>query len=102
MPTLASLSPAEPLLWLMLLASLLVGMSKGGLPGIGMLAVPILSLLISPILAAVLLLPIYILSDVVGVWLYRRDYSLENLRVQIVLFLVSIKLVFNGLAAVLR
>ena len=83
MPTLASLSFAEPLLWLMLLASLLVGMSKGGLPGIGMLAVPILSLLISPVLAAVMLLPIYILSDVVGVWLYRRDYSVENLRILI-------------------
>lgn len=83
MPTLASLSFAEPLLWLLLLASLLVGMSKGGLPGIGMLAVPILSLLISPVLAAVLLLPIYILSDAVGVWLYRRDYSGENLRLLI-------------------
>ena len=83
MPTLASLSLAEPLLWLLCLASLLVGMSKGGLPGVGMLAVPILSLMISPVLAAVLLLPIYILSDVVGVWLYRREYSAENLRVLI-------------------
>ncbi len=70
-------------MWLLCLASLLVGMSKGGLPGIGMLAVPILSLLISPVLAAVLLLPIYILSDVVGVWLYRREYSADNLKILI-------------------
>lgn len=83
MPTLATLSLAEPLLWLLCLASLLVGMSKGGLPGIGMLAVPILSLTISPVIAAVLLLPIYILSDVVGVWLYRREYSAENLKILI-------------------
>lgn len=83
MPTLASLSLAEPLLWLLCLASLLVGMSKGGLPGIGTLAVPILSLMISPVIAAVLLLPIYILSDAVGVWLYRREYSAENLKILI-------------------
>ena len=83
MPDLASLSPSEPLLWLLCLASLLVGMSKGGLPGIGMLAVPILSLSISPVIAAVLLLPIYILSDAVGVWLYRRDYSAVNLKILI-------------------
>ncbi|NND89392.1 MAG: sulfite exporter TauE/SafE family protein [Granulosicoccus sp.] len=83
MPTLTDLSLADPLLWLLCLASLLVGLSKGGLPGVGMLAVPILSLLISPVVAAVLLLPIFILSDVVAVWLYRRDYSAENLQVLI-------------------
>jgi uncharacterized protein len=33
------------------------------------LAVPLLSLFMSPVKAAVLLLPIYIISDVVSVWL---------------------------------
>ena len=61
------------------LAALLIGLSKGGLPSIGMLAVPILSLAISPMKAAVLLLPIYVISDVVGVWLYRRHFSTPNL-----------------------
>lgn len=83
MPVLAleALSFNDTLLWLLCLAALLVGLSKGGLPGIGMLAVPLLSLSISPVVAAVLLLPVYILSDVVGLWLYRRNYSAENLKI---------------------
>lgn len=66
---------------LVALAAFLVGMSKGGVPSIGMLAVPLVSLVMSPLVAAVLLLPLYIVSDVVGVWLYRRHYSAPNLRI---------------------
>ena len=62
---------------------MLVGLSKGGLPTVGMLAVPLLSLFMSPVKAAVLLLPIYIISDVVSVWLYRRDFSAANLKILI-------------------
>jgi uncharacterized protein len=62
-------------------AALLVGLSKGGIPAIGMVAVPLLSLAISPVKAAVLLLPIYVISDVVGVWLYRHSYSAANLAI---------------------
>lgn len=63
------------------LGSVLVGLSKGGLPATGMLAVPILSLSISPIHATTLLLPIYIISDAVGVWLYRKNFSRWNVKV---------------------
>jgi len=83
MPELVALSLDNPLLWLLWLAAVLVGLSKGGLPGIGMLAVPVLSLVMSPVLAAVLLLPVYILSDFVGLWLYRHSFSAENLKVLI-------------------
>ena len=65
------------------LGSVLIGLSKGGLPATGMLAVPILSLSISPIHATTLLLPIYIISDVVGVWLYRKNFSAFNVKVLI-------------------
>jgi len=68
---------------LLIAASLFVGLSKGGLPGIGMLSVPMLALAISPIAAAVLLLPIYILSDAVAIWLYRKEYSAANLKILI-------------------
>jgi len=48
-----------------------------------MLSVPLMALVISPVVAAVVLLPIYILSDLVGIWLYRREYSWTNLKVLI-------------------
>ena len=62
-------------------AALLIGMSKGGLPLVGMMSVPLLSLVMSPVKAVILLLPLYIISDVVGVWLYRRNYSAINLKI---------------------
>lgn len=83
MPTLEALFGTPVLISLLILAAFFVGLSKGGLPGAGMLSVPILSLVISPVNAAVLLLPIYILSDTVGVWLYRRQFSLINLKILI-------------------
>lgn len=63
---------------LLLLASLIVGASKGGLASAGALSVPLLSIWMDPLVAAGLLLPIFIISDVVGVWLYRREYSAKN------------------------
>jgi uncharacterized membrane protein YfcA len=65
------------------LGALLIGMSKGGLPMVGMMSVPLLSLVMSPVKAAVLLLPLFVISDVVGVWLYRRQYSAPNLKILI-------------------
>jgi uncharacterized protein len=64
-------------------AAVLVGLSKGGLPTVGMLSVPILSLFMSPVKAAVMLLPIYVISDMVGIWLYRKNFSAVNLKILI-------------------
>lgn len=60
-------------------AALLVGGSKGGVPGVGILGVPVLSQVISPVVAAGLLLPIFILSDLYGLWLYRKNYDARNI-----------------------
>ncbi|MCS0494891.1 sulfite exporter TauE/SafE family protein [Ancylobacter sp. MQZ15Z-1] len=62
-------------------AAAVVGMSKGGLPMIGTLAVPIMSLVMSPVAAAGLLLPVYVVSDMFGVWAYRREFSGRNLAI---------------------
>jgi len=83
MPTIDLLLTEPTWFALLALAAFLVGLSKGGLPAVGMLSVPILSLTMPPLVAAVLLLPIYILSDIVSVWLYRREYSLDNIKVLI-------------------
>jgi len=48
-----------------------------------MIAVPMLSLTMPPIKAAALLLPIFILSDVVGVYLYRKEFDKDNLKILI-------------------
>ena len=62
-------------------SAVLVGMGKGGLPIVGMLGVPVLSLAISPVTAAGLLLPIYIVSDVFGIWAYRRAFDARVLAI---------------------
>ena len=56
-------------------AAFCVGMGKGGVPMIGSLTVPVMALTMSPIAAAGLLLPVYVVSDMFGVWAYRREYS---------------------------
>lgn len=63
------------------LASVAVGLSKGGLPVVAMMSVPILSLVMPPLQAAGLLLPIYMVSDWFGVWAYRRAYDLRVLKI---------------------
>lgn len=60
-------------------AAFIVGASKGGLPMVGVLSVPTLALVMPPVAAAALLLPVYVVSDVVGLWAYRRDFDWRNL-----------------------
>jgi uncharacterized membrane protein YfcA len=57
----------------------LTGLAKGGfLGGVGGLSVPLMSLAISPVQAAAIMLPILIVMDWVGLWAYRRDWSAAN------------------------
>ena len=65
-------------------AAIFVGLGKGGLPVVAGLAVPSLSLLMSPIAAASLLLPVYIVSDVFALRAYRHDYDRQVLKIALV------------------
>ncbi|PKR89276.1 hypothetical protein CXZ10_10170 [Pleomorphomonas diazotrophica] len=59
-------------------AVVLTGLSKGGLgAAFGLAAVPILALVVSPVRAAGLMLPILLISDVVAMWSYRRHFSAD-------------------------
>lgn len=63
------------------LAAALVGLSKGGLPVVGMLAVPILALAMPPVAAAGLLLPVYVVSDAFGLYAWRHAFDRRNLAI---------------------
>jgi len=55
-----------------LVAVFLVGLSKGGLGGaFALMGVPILSLAMSPVQAAALLLPVLLMMDAVSLWAWR-------------------------------
>lgn len=62
-------------------AVIFLGLSKGGLAGLGTAATPLLSLYLPPLEAAALLLPILICQDVISVYVYRREWSATNLRI---------------------
>jgi len=65
------------------IAAALVGAGKGGVPVLGMLGVPVLALVTSPVRAAALLLPIYVVTDMFGLWAYRRQFDRRNLLILI-------------------
>jgi uncharacterized membrane protein YfcA len=61
-------------------ALLVNGISKGGFAGgLGILAVPLLSLTLPPSQAAGIVLPVLLLMDAVGVWAYRRAFDRATL-----------------------
>ena len=57
------------------IAAVLTGIGKGGVPIVGALTVPVLSLVISPVAAAGLMLPVYVISDWFGLYAYRKEFD---------------------------
>lgn len=62
-------------------AVILLGLSKGGFTGVSMLAMPMIALVISPIHGAAIILPILIIQDAVGVWVYRKTWDRRNMAI---------------------
>ncbi|MEX2297607.1 MAG: sulfite exporter TauE/SafE family protein [Dongiaceae bacterium] len=60
---------------------LILGLSKGGFTTMGMLSVPIMALVISPVQAAGIVLPILVLSDIVALVSYRNTFDSRTLRI---------------------
>ncbi len=62
-------------------AVVLLGLAKGGFAGIGMLALPLMALVVSPVQAAAITLPILLVQDAVSVWAYRRQWDGRNVAI---------------------
>ncbi len=56
-------------------AVIALGLSKGGFVGVGQMATPMLALVMPPLEAAAIMLPIMIVQDAAAVWVYRKDWS---------------------------
>ena len=72
---------SEPLFYLAAVpAVMLAGISKGGFGGgLGVMAVPLMALFISPVQAAAIMLPILCVMDLVGIWAYWRRWDRTTL-----------------------
>jgi len=76
--------PQDPFFYLVAItAVVLMGLGKGGFAGFGQLSVPLLTLAVSPVQAAAILLPILLVQDAVGVWAFRRSWDRHILLVMV-------------------
>ena len=74
----------DPLFYVVAIpAVMFLGLSKGGFSSVGMVATPLVAIVMGPLEAAALLLPIILIQDAVSVWVYRRAWDPWNLKVMI-------------------
>ena len=67
----------DPLFYLAAIpAVFLMGLSKGGFSGLSVIAIPLIALVVSPVKAAALMLPILIVQDMVSTWAFRHDFGI--------------------------
>ena len=72
-------------------AVILFGVSKGGFgSGLGILAVPLLAMVVPPIQAAAIMLPILCFMDLLGLWAYRGKWIWPELRILLPASLIGI------------
>ena len=66
----------DPLFYVVAIpAVMFLGLSKGGFSSVGMVATPLVAVVMGPLEAATLLLPIILIQDAVSVWVYRRAWD---------------------------
>ena len=70
---------------------LITGISKSGFGGgLGVLAVPLMALYVSPLQAAAIMLPILCAMDLINVWVYRKTWDRLNVRILLPAALVGV------------
>lgn len=77
---------------LFLVVALCIGMSKTGVFGAGMVAVPLLAMVFGGLLSSGIMLPMLCLADVMGVWYYHRHASWPHLKKLIIWAMAGIVL----------
>lgn len=73
-------------------AVILMGLAKGGFAGFGALAVPLLALVVPPLQAAAITLPVLMVQDLIGLNAYWRKWDNRNLVILIPSALIGIVL----------
>ncbi len=74
----------DPLFYLLAVPSVVaLGLSKGGFVGVGQMATPMLALVMPPLEAAAVMLPIMLVQDAVAMWVYRKDWNGRILAIMI-------------------
>ena len=86
----------EPIFYLVSIpAVLLYGIAKGGFAGpLAIMGVPLMSLVISPLQAAAILLPILCIQDLISIYSYRNSFHFKNLLILLPAAFVGILLGF--------
>lgn len=83
----------DPLFYALAIPAVIaLGLSKGGFAGVGQMATPLVALVMPPLEAAAIMLPIMIVQDAQAVWVYRREYNGRILAIMIPGALVGIAL----------
>lgn len=75
---------ASPLFYAVAIPSVFtLGLSKGGFSGVGMLSLPLMALVMPPLQAAAIMLPILIVQDMIGIWAFRQTWDRRNLAIML-------------------
>ena len=82
----------DPAFYLLaVIAVLIVGIAKSGFGGgLGVLAVPLMALVIPPLQAAAILLPVLCLMDLFNIWHYRNSWDKKNIQILLPAALVGV------------
>jgi uncharacterized membrane protein YfcA len=56
---------------------MLLGLAKGGFSGLGMVALPMMALVVPPLQGAAIILPILMAQDIVSLYAFRKTWSRE-------------------------
>lgn len=67
---------SDPLFYLLAIPAVVaLGLSKGGFTGAGQMATPMVALVMPPLEAAAIMLPIMLAQDAAALWVYRKDWD---------------------------